>query len=248
VTTVTSSDGRPRSVVRLIHTSDLHIAGEDGSLEALRAIIDSANGWEVDLVLIAGDLFDSGRVPENISDLATAALGRCGRPVVVIPGNHDCVDERSLYHRIDLTRGGEHVHFVGDPKGRQLVFDELGVEVWARGIEVHDPRNRPLDGYTPARRGYWSVGLVHGHYVARAQACDRSSQITQDEIAELDCDYLALGHWHRFLDVSDGGTTAYYSGSPSEPRHKARTVNLVTLDPAAGVLVERRSIDSEEAI
>ena len=58
------------------------------------------------------------------------------------------------------------MHFVGDAKGQQLVFDKLGVEVWARGIEVHEPRNHPLEGYTPARSGYWSVGLIHGHYVA----------------------------------------------------------------------------------
>ena len=51
-------------------------------LETLRAIVATANSCEVDLVLIAGDLFDSARVPDTVADLVTAALGRCGRPVV----------------------------------------------------------------------------------------------------------------------------------------------------------------------
>jgi DNA repair exonuclease SbcCD nuclease subunit len=57
---------------------------------------------------------------------------------------------------------------------------------------------------------------------------------------------LALGHWHRFVDVSEGDVKAFYSGSP-EPANAESTVNLVTLDPDGGVLVERRAIRSVSA-
>lgn len=235
-------DGRPRSAVRLLHTSDVHIAGEDDSLQALRAVIDTAARCDVDLVLIAGDLFDNSRVPAAVADQVTTELERLARPVVVIPGNHDCMDEGSIYHRVDLTRAGPHVHFVGDAAGRLLMFDDLGVAVWARGIENHDPSHHPLDGFSPAPPDYWSVAVTHGHYVGRDEGSIRSSQINQDEIARLDCDYLALGHWHRFVDVSEGKAAAFYSGSPSESWLEERTVNLVTLHPDSGVHVERREI------
>jgi exonuclease SbcD len=228
--------------VRMLHTSDIHIAGDLVSMAALRAVVATAVESEVDIVLIAGDLFDSSRVRDDTVELTLQELGQLPMPVVVIPGNHDCVDERSIYHRVDLSSAGEHVFFAGSPVGEALIFEELSLAIWARGIENHDPRNRPLTGYVAADPAYWQVVLTHGHYVPDGEVSDRSSQITQEEIGLLHCDYVALGHWHRFLDVSEGEVSAFYCGSPSEPGREGATVNLVTLDPAAGVRVERTPI------
>jgi DNA repair exonuclease SbcCD nuclease subunit len=235
-------DPRPRPEVRMLHTSDIHIAGDEASRAALQAVVHTAIDCDVDLVLIAGDLFDNARLRDDVVDETIGELGRLGRPVVVIPGNHDCVDEQSIYRRVDLRKAGDHVFFAGETAGQQLVFEELSLSIWARGIENHDPANRPLLGCLPADPAYWSVVVTHGHYVPTGERSDRSSRITQEEIGRLDCDYLALGHWHRFVDVSEGGVRAYYSGSPTEPGRDGPTVNLVTLHPDTGVHVERRLI------
>jgi DNA repair exonuclease SbcCD nuclease subunit len=226
----------------MLHTSDVHIAGDEASMAGLQAVVRTAVDCDVDIVLIAGDLFDSARVRDEAVEGTIAELGRLGRPVVVIPGNHDCVDERSIYHRVDLSSAGDHVFFAGDPAGEELVFEDLSLVIWARGIESHDPRHHPLAGYKPADPAYWSVVLTHGHYVPSTEKSDRSSQITQEEIGQLQCHYLALGHWHRYLDVSEGAVTAFYSGSPSEPGRDGASVNLVTLRPGGDVEVERRLI------
>jgi DNA repair exonuclease SbcCD nuclease subunit len=226
----------------MLHTSDIHIAGDDASMESLRAVVTTARQSAVDLVLIAGDLFDSSRVRHDAVAQTLAELRQVPSPVVVIPGNHDCVDAQSIYHRVDLASAGDHVFFAGNPAGEELVFANLSLMIWARGIENHDPRNRPLAGYTATDPAWWRVVLTHGHYVPHGEPSDRSSQITQEEIGQLQCDYLALGHWHRFLDVSEGDVTAFYSGSPGEPAVGGGSVNLVTLDPEAGVHVERRAI------
>lgn len=231
-----------RPEVTMLHTSDVHIADGDDPAWALRDVVDVAIADDVDIVLIAGDLFDHARVQEATAMATIAELARLGRPVVVIPGNHDCVDERSVYRRVDLGGAGPHVHFVGDPDGGELRFDDLRLHIWARGIESHHPGHHPLSGCRPAGPGEWSVVLTHGHYVEEDEVSDRSSQIRQDEIAALECDYLALGHWHRYLDVSEGGVTAFYCGSPSESGVDAGTVNLVTLSPESGVRVERRVV------
>ena len=226
----------------MLHTSDVHIAGDRGSIDGLRAVVDTAIECDVDIVLIAGDLFDSSRVNDDAVAETVDELRRLRRPVVVVPGNHDCVDQYSIYRRVDLTVAGDHVFFAANPAGEQLDFEDLSLTIWARGIENHDPLNQPLHGYVPADPALWRVVLTHGHYVAHGEISDRSSRITQDEIGQLQCDYLALGHWHRFVDVSEGDVTAFYSGSPSEPANAESTVNLVTLDPQGGVLVERRAI------
>ena len=228
-------------MVRMLHTSDVHITGVD-SVNTLHCVIDAALERGVDIVLIAGDLFDSSRVSDEAVAFVVAELARVGRPVVVIPGNHDCVDEQSIYHRVDLRAAGPHVFFASDPAGEELVFEDLALTIWARGIETHEPRHRPLEGYVPTAQPHWRVVLTHGHYVPTGEASDRSSPIAQQEIAELECDYLALGHWHRYVDVSEGSVRACYSGSPWEPGRDTSSVNLVTLD-RGGVQVERLAMD-----
>lgn len=231
-----------RPAVRVLHTSDIHIAGDNPSMEGLRAVVATAVDLDVDIVLVAGDLFDSSRVGDEAVALTLSELKRFAGPVVVIPGNHDCFDERSIYHRVDLTAAGDHIFFAGDPAGEHLVFEDLSLSVWARGIESHEPANRPLAGYSPADPRYWRVVVTHGHYVPFGENSDRSSPISQEEIGRLECDYVALGHWHRFTDVSEGDVNAFYSGSPCDFGLNGASVNLVTLDAEAGVTVERQAI------
>jgi DNA repair protein SbcD/Mre11 len=218
------------------------VAADPSGIGGLRKAVDAAVDHDVDAVLVAGDLFDSSRVPDDAVAATLDELGRLHRPVVVIPGNHDCVDERSIYRRVDFAVAGPHVVFVGEPAGREVRFEELSLSVWARGIEDHHPGHRPLEGYRTAGAGYWRVAMVHGHFVPAGEASYRSSPIAQDELAGLDCDYVALGHWHRFVDVSQGTVRACYSGSPSEPGSDGATVNLVVLDDEAGVTVERLAL------
>jgi exonuclease SbcD len=85
--------------VKLLHTSDWHVGKQirgnsraDEHRAVLREIVAIADGEAVDLVVVAGDLFDtSAPSPESqeivyrtLLDLASG-----GRQVVVIAGNHD---------------------------------------------------------------------------------------------------------------------------------------------------------------
>lgn len=225
--------------VRMLHTSDVHVSADMWGIDALRAVVTAAIALNVDIVLIAGDLFDNSRVTEGAVRATLAELARLRQPVVVVPGNHDCVDDQSIYHRVDLADAGPHVWFVGDPEGRTLFFEDLALAVWGRGIKDHEPRNRPLDGCPLDEADLWRVAVTHGHFVPEGETSIRSSQIHAEEIAALECHYLALGHWHRFTDVSQGEVAAFYSGSPSEPGVDGATANLVTLDPELGVQVEQ---------
>jgi exonuclease SbcD len=238
------ADGSPqaRPTLRLLHTSDVHLSDGPDSSRFLRWVVDTAVTRQVDVLLIAGDLFDHSRVAPATVEGAIEQLARLPQPVVIIPGNHDQIDERSLYHKVDLESAGAHVTFVGEPSGRSVVFDDLRLVVWARGIEDHSPSHRPLVGYGPPRRSYWNVVLTHGHHVPSGQTSDRSSQITEHEIAALGSDYVALGHWHHFVDVSAGGVPAFYSGSPSLPAGDYASVNLVELSEDRGTRVERLAV------
>jgi DNA repair exonuclease SbcCD nuclease subunit len=229
---------RTRSPVALLHTADLHIDEGQASIAAMRAVIDIALAERVDLVLIAGDTFDHDQVSDLAARSVVTELARLTQPVVIIPGNHDPIDYRSIYQRVDLTEAGPHVYFIDDPAGRELIFPDLDVAIWARGIENHTPDNRPLAGYRPSDPRLWRIVLVHGFYVPAGESSWRSSQIHEEEIAALECDYLALGHVHRYWEVSSGSVTASYSGSATQDRIPG--VNLVRLDEGFGVRLERQ--------
>ena len=228
---------RTRIPVTLLHTADLHIDEGQASIAAMRAVIDIALAERVDLVLIAGDTFDHERVSDLAARSVITELARLNQPVVIIPGNHDCIDSRSIYWRVDLTEAGPHVYFIDDPAGREPIFPDLCVAIWARGIEMHTPENRPLAGDRPSDPHFWRIVLAHGLYVAAGESSYRSSQIHEEEIAALECDYLALGHVHRYWEVSSGPVTASYPGSATEDSIPG--VNLVRLDEGFGVRIER---------
>ena len=238
-----------RPHLRLLHTSDVHI-GDDINparrLLGLTAVVDAAIDGGVDALLIVGDLFDSARVRPPLVDEALAQLSRINIPTLVTVGNHDCLSQPSIYDRVDMLAAGGHIRFLDDPDGESVRFDDLRLNVWARAMIEHHPAHKPLEGFERGGDGYWNIAMAHGHYVPDDESNYRSSPIWEREIAGLGCDYLALGHWHRFLDVSSQGVPAFYCGSPSESGGSFASANLVSLHPQDGVSVERVRLPIED--
>ena len=65
--------------------SDLHFGRHNGAV--VEALLDSLRVSDSDLVVVSGDLTQRARRHEFA--LARAFLDRIGRPLLVVPGNHD---------------------------------------------------------------------------------------------------------------------------------------------------------------
>src|SRR6476646_11047072 len=105
-------------MLKLIHTADVHLGarhddlGEQAATQrerqfaAFRETVDLAIAEKVDVMLIAGDLFDSNVQPRRSVERVAAELKRMAdakiRPVI-IPGTHDVFDRASIYRAYDLT-------------------------------------------------------------------------------------------------------------------------------------------------
>ena len=231
--------------IRIIHTSDTHL-GDDWDPEAanraLAAVVDGVHRLHADALLIAGDVFDNARISDALLEFFVAEMARAKVPTVILPGNHDLYDHASLYLRSPFADSPDNLHIINGTMGQTLSFPELTLDVWGRAMDSHTPSFRPLAGIPVERNGHWLVGIAHGHFHFPDDTEERSSPIRPHEIGESACDYIALGHWERFEDVSQGGVTAYYSGSPigAASQRGEVAVNVVDLDPALDAQVSVR--------
>ena len=125
--------------MRILHTSDWHIGrrlGRHDRSQELREALDEvssvASQNEVDLILIAGDLFDRPAPPVDALALGLEALEQLAQhaPVVAIAGNHDSPE---LFDALApfLRHQGRGIHLVGGirrpEEGGIIGPDQLGV-------------------------------------------------------------------------------------------------------------------------
>jgi exonuclease SbcD len=217
---------RPRRPLSIVHTSDVHLEtdsfGNGPNGDALRervrrsfsGVIEIANARRADLLLIVGDLFDSSRISEGALGFALDEIARAAMPVVMIPGNHDAHDERSLYANLGRDLLPRNLHLILEPDGTLLDFPEIETRIWGRALVEHSPEYRPLSGVPAPAPERWNIAMAHGFFTEEADGF-RSSPITPAEIEACAYDYVALGHIHVFGDVSQGATRAAYCGTPA---------------------------------
>ena len=225
---------------RILHTSDLHLASlGDKASRSLEALVDLAIEARVDLVIIAGDLFDHNRIDDDLVSFAVRQLQRLPVYAVILPGNHDCLAPDSVFNRVHLWQEHDNIRVFRAPCGEMLDLPGLGISLWGKPIDSYDRDVRPLVGIPqPQGNGQWHIVVAHGYYAGTEFDRSRSFLITRDEIIMSGQDYIALGHWPSFSCVCSAPVKAYYCGSPSV----SGTVLVVDLVGEAGVQVTRDSL------
>ena len=254
---------------RLLHLADVHLgarhqdmgvaaaAQRERQFTAFRRAVDLALAEKVDAVLICGDLFDSNSQPRRSVENAAAELRRLAERhirVVLIPGTHDAYDEGSIYRVFDLpalagTDSGSDMIVLLTDERAVVSFPELDMTVHGRVFRTKRAPQSPLAGFTPAEAGAvtrWQVGMIHGSLALPGKVEQDDVLFTEAEIAESGLHYLALGHWHSFLEGRAGNTAWAYAGAP-EPvavdQDGAGSVVVVELDEATGkVTLEARPV------
>lgn len=257
-------------MLKLLHTADVHLGarhadlGEQAAAQrerqfaAFRRSVDLAIAERVDLVLIAGDLFDSNTQPRRSVERVAAELRRLAQAAirtVIIPGTHDCYDRSSIYRAHDLPALAG-VPAVGDmlvvltPDRPEVVLPTLDAVIYGRVFDTKRAPESPLHGFDASGdgRATWRIGMIHGALSIRGRTDADEVVIDAEEIATSGLDYLALGHWHSELTARAGQVQYAYSGAP-EPvavdQDRAGNVLLVTLDLVDGarrVTVEERQV------
>src|ERR1700723_2875209 len=248
----------PSRPLSFIHTSDVHLESDtfgmgpkgDSFRETVRrafsGVIDLANQRDTDLLLIVGDLFDSSRISGEALEFAMGQINRAQMPVVMIPGNHDAHDERSIYAAMAPGVLPENLHLILEPEGKAIDFPDLATRVWGRALVEDTPDYRPMSGVPEPADGRWNIALAHGFFMEEGEI-ERSSPITPADIERSHYDYVALGHVHVLSDVSQGSTRAFYCGTPA-PLYSSENsgwVLWINCIPGQPLLIERLMVAPE---
>lgn len=220
-------------MIKLLHTADLQlgknfhfVSGDQGALlrqrriEVIDRLAELARGEGVDVLLIAGDLFDSNTVERRVVAIAADKLREVPCPVVIIPGNHDHGGADSVYRtRLWRERCPDHVTVCLDFEPVLLAGGRL-VVLPAPLLRQHEPGAPTLKIGADAgqeHEGAVRVGLAHGGVHGFDGDTDAPSTIDPGFVDRARLDYLALGDWHGRMRVD---ARTWYAGTPEPDRFK----------------------------
>ena len=212
-----------------MHIADLHLGAPCKSLgdmsEVRRNARDSAfirlieiAIKEADLLVIAGDLFDSHKPDEALVASVRGALLKlksAGKLAILVPGNHDEITySDSVYSKpgwegccLLVKSPSPQIVFEGDVSGERIAVCSCA---YTGGITSPDMlRNLPK-----APGG--AIGIVALHATLDmnipAKDQDRAMNISSSDIAAAGYKYAALGHIHQGSIESSGGCVFAYPG------------------------------------
>jgi predicted phosphodiesterase len=204
--------------MRILHTADIHLRdGEDERWKALETVVEVSVAREVDVLVIAGDLFDRGIDARRLRAPLRSLFAKTAARVIVIPGNHDesgLADGDFLGDNVTLVTDAsvpldvDAVRFIGVP------FQEADVADTAR-ILSEAARHR--------RQGATNVLVFHGELLDLVPGSgafgDEGGReympVRLETFSRLGFDYVLAGHFHkRFRTVYYEGGVFVYPGSP----------------------------------
>ena len=142
---------------------------------------------KADLILLAGDLFDSQTpYPESLRELERAFEGM-DIPVFIVPGNHDYFGETSLWDELNLP---DNVYLFRRESLECVSLPHANIY----GAAFTEPaRERAPELKARAEAGKYHILLLHADVDGRGEYMP----VSRKALADSGFHFAALGHIHR---------------------------------------------------
>lgn len=226
--------------MKILHTADLHLGKSlnersllDLQEEMLGGLVEAIKEHNVQLVLLAGDIYDRSLPPKEAVELLSGFLSQLcigmGLKVIMIPGNHDS-SQRLSYASELLSGMGLHIGLVD----KEITKIEVGeVDIYALPYvdrtminDLHQEKFKSLEeamthhlSFLELNPAKFNIMLSH-HYVLGEKPLEESDSerplfmgSTENLSTKLfsNFDYVALGHIHKAQKLAHN---VRYSGAP----------------------------------
>lgn len=226
-------------MIRIFHTADWHLGREFHGRDLTGLHLDffdwlagEVESRQVDLIVMAGDIFDRALPPVSAIELFNREVARLSdlTELVLITGNHDSVVRMShgpllrqnLHLRSGLDRLGDPILIEKDfPLAVHPIpyldpvtmASELDLDESTHTAVLTEAVRRCREASGPAAR---SIAVGHAFITGASKSdSERSIEVGGSESVPADVfegfDYVALGHLHRPQSL---GERVRYSGSP----------------------------------
>lgn len=207
--------------VKILHCGDIHLDtpfkefnkevaknNKEEIKRVLKNIINICNEEKIDILLIAGDVFDNYTVKKETLVYVSKIFKMLENTRVFIsPGNHDPFNEKSFYTLIDWP---ENVYiFKGDME--RIDLDDLNLSVHGFAFNEKYIKETKLKDINIKEN---NINILVCHGDLNGKSSDYNPILKEDiEMSKLD--YIALGHIHLYYGIQKIGQTTYaYSGCP----------------------------------
>lgn len=244
--------------MKFLHAADLHLDSplrgleryEGAPVERMRGatrrafenLVDLCLEERVDLVLLAGDLYDGNWKDYSTGLFFSAQMSRLRQaavPVIWIRGNHDAASQITRHLRLP-----ENVVELSTRAPQTRVLEAIGVAVHGQGFSERAVTQDLAQRYPPARDGLFNIGLLHTCATGREGHLDYAP-CKVETLAAKGYDYWALGHVHR-REILSRDPWIVFPGN-LQGRHAKETgvkgATLVEVEDGRVKSVEHRALD-----
>ncbi|MEM9963984.1 MAG: DNA repair exonuclease [Asticcacaulis sp.] len=214
--------------VRFLHTSDLHLGKRFGNLPedlrgrlkdarhtAIDRLASQARAHNTDIILIAGDVFDTETPAPAILRQAIASMGSYSDlRWVLLPGNHDSLQAEELWQTVADNKP-DNLLLAMSPA--PLPLSDQAVLLPAACTTRRPGRDLTAWMSDADTGSAIRIGLAHGAIQTFSEDALATDIIAPDRARLSGLDYLALGDWHGQMRIND---RTWYSGTPEPDRFK----------------------------
>lgn len=207
--------------VKILHCADVHIGAAESSLGTLsdsrraetlitfEKIINLAHEQNVDVLLIAGDLFNANNIEKSFTDRVFECFASVPDvKIVYAAGNHDPLNADSPFSKYTLPQN----LFVLDTKDSFVEFSDLNTRVYGKSFKEVYMQGAESFSLKPDDN-FINLMCIHGEL--RSDLGSDYNSITSDFVKTSGMDYIALGHVHKRTDVGKiGDSFVAYCGCP----------------------------------
>jgi len=212
--------------IKIIHTADLHLdapcARGENITEAKRRqeelrevfseIIRIASKENADLLLFAGDIFDSQNADDRTRQWVLEEISSLpATRVFFVCGNHDYYTEKSIFSEINEL---PNAHVFCENQIQAVHIDELGLSIYGASFTSPFIKDSQFAETVELDKNRINILLMHGDLKQNGQSSEYNP-IFHSQIEKSGFDYVALGHVHKYDGIKRVGAVCYaYPGCP----------------------------------
>lgn len=209
-------------MLKILHMADLHLDSpfslqNADTAQAMRQMMRGtftsamlyARTAEIDIVLISGDVFDTGFAARDTLALLKSEFEKNpGIRFVIAPGNHDPYRSDSPWAKTEFP---SNVYIFKSSSLAKISFDDLNTDVYGWAFTDENMSVDPLvvkPHPDPSR-----INILCAHCELDGPVGGRYCSISKAELGAAGFDYAALGHIHKGTGGANKIGKTYYAYS-----------------------------------